>query len=164
MAEGRGGEGREGRRRAEVLVTNFVAMAYLLRSFLFLSKEGDKMKLDLNHAAAEARWAGDGSQERVHMCAVLSLSTAHSIASTTAFHQSILPSPHSLLFIPPPFTVSSPSPSLPFPPPSLSPSPPLPSKLVYLLKLVALRNKHEFTQSDFCVSSVNRRVIKGTCQ
>ena len=28
-------------------------MAHLLRSFLFLSKEGDKMKLDLNHAAAD---------------------------------------------------------------------------------------------------------------
>ena len=32
---------------------------YMHRSFLFLSKEGDKTKLDLNHAAAEARWAGD---------------------------------------------------------------------------------------------------------
>ena len=57
------------------------------RSFLFLSKEGDKMKLDLNQAAGEARCVGEVCGGGVDTSGVVPLHSSHNLTCTqTCIH------------------------------------------------------------------------------
>ena len=103
--------------------------------FLFLSKEGDKMKLDLNHAAAEARWADDG-RESAHVCSV---GTEH---STQHCKHTSLPPTHTALL---PLSALYPSSLhclLPYPSPSSPPPPPPPITWCRVCKEILSQAQH----------------------